>query len=92
MALNVRRTAFFTGSVADLPDWILDKVVPTGIKSLDIGEVWVGWNKKHSLTIRGNNGYLIVDKGSLLIDHGKDVYQVLKLQPVDWGDDGKKDT
>ena len=92
MSLPCKRVAFFNGNVRDLPEWMIDKIVPTTQTSLEIGEVWTGWNKKLSLTIRGTNGYHIADKGSLIIDHGSHRYQIIKLEPVDWANHGKKAT
>lgn len=91
MDLTIKRAFYYTGPIRELPEWFLDKVVSTNEKTLEVGEVWLNWNKGNSLTIRGKNGYLCADKGSVIIDHGDNHYSVIKLKKVDWTKDGRKD-
>lgn len=91
MKLDCKNVAFFDGEVRNLPEWMINKIVPKD-DPLEVGEVWTGWNKKLSLTIRGKSGYHIADKGSLIIDHGDHRYQIIKLEPVEWWNYGKKVT
>lgn len=91
MDLTIKRAFYYTGPIRELPEWFIDKIVPTAQKELEVGEVWTNWNKGNSLTIRGKNGYLIADKGSVIVDHGDNHYSVIKLKKVDWTKDGRKD-
>ena len=87
--LEARRCFVFTGSVADMPSWFQDLIMPIS-KPIEVGEVWTGWNKRKSLTIRCVDGYKIADVGSLIIDLGKDRWHVLPLTHPVWGDESHR--
>jgi len=87
--LECQRCFVFTGSVADMPNWFQDKIVHIS-QPIDIGEVWTGWNKRKSLTIRCVDGYKIADVGSLIIDLGKDRWHILPLTHPMWGDESHR--